>query len=53
MLINFDPEYLRSQRTLTAAQVDARTAAHDRFDLTPAERLDNATHRTLYGEAEH
>ena len=46
-------EYLASQRTLTAAEVDARTAARDRFDLTPAERLDNATHRTMIQESRH
>lgn len=46
-------EYLRSQRTLTAAQVDARTAQRCRFDLTPADRLDNVTHRTAYEGARH
>lgn len=29
--------YLRSQRTLTASQVDTRTAVHDSRDLTPSE----------------
>lgn len=38
-------EYLRSQRTLTAAQVDARTAQRCRYDLRPADRLDNVTSR--------
>lgn len=46
-------EYLRSQRTLTAAQVDARTAQRCRFDLTPADRLANATARTMIEEARH
>lgn len=32
-------EYLRSQRTLTAAQVAERGRAHDRFSLIPADRL--------------
>lgn len=46
-------EYLRSQRTLTAAQVDARTAQRCRYDLTPADRLDNANHHANYGDARH
>lgn len=37
-------EYLRSQRTLTPAEVDERARARARFDLTPADRIDNATH---------
>lgn len=31
-------EYLRSQRTLSASQVDVRTALHDSHDLTASER---------------
>lgn len=46
-------EYLRSQRTLTAAEVDARTAQRCRYDLTPTDRLDNATHHAEYGSARH
>jgi hypothetical protein len=46
-------EYLRSIRTLTAAQVDARARARARFDLSPRERLDNATHRTMIEESRH
>lgn len=46
-------EYLASQRTLTAAEVDARTAARDRFDLSPADRLDNVTHHAEYESARH
>lgn len=30
---------LRSRRTLTQAEVDRRTAAHDKHDLRPSERL--------------
>lgn len=37
-------EYLRATRTLTQAEVDARGREHDRYDLTPAERLDNVSH---------
>lgn len=46
-------EYLRSQRTLTAAQVDARARARARMDVTPGERLDTATHHAEYGSARH
>jgi hypothetical protein len=46
-------EYLRSQRTLTAAQVDARAAQRCRYDLTPAERMDNANHHAAYEDARH
>lgn len=30
---------LRSRRTLTQAEVDKRTAQHDKHDLNPSERL--------------
>lgn len=30
--------YLRSQRTLSASQVDTRTIVHDSHDLTSSER---------------
>ena len=46
-------QYLMSQRTLTAAEVDARAHATDRYDLTPAERLDNATARTYSAASQH
>lgn len=52
-MIDFDPEYLRSQRTLTQAQTDARARSRARFDLTPADRLDTATHHAEYGSARH
>lgn len=39
-MIEFTAEYLRSRRTLTEAQVRERDRARDRFDLTPAERMD-------------
>lgn len=52
-MINFDAQYLRSQRTLTAAQVDAQGKEHDRFSLTPADRLDNATSRTVFAASQH
>ena len=32
-------EYLRTVRTLSAAEVDRRTAEHDAEDLRPSERL--------------
>lgn len=54
MPTEFDAEYLRSQRTLTAAQVDARAHARARFDLTPADRLDNVSRpHGCYDEARH
>lgn len=46
-------EYLASQRTLTAAEVDARAAARDRFDLSPADRLEMVTQRTMIEESRH
>jgi hypothetical protein len=44
-------EYLRSQRTLTASQVDARARTRARFDLTPTDRMHNACrpHATYEG----
>lgn len=42
-MIEITPEYLRSRRTLTEAQVRERDRARARFDLTPAERLDMVT----------
>lgn len=53
MPTNIDAEYLRSCRTLTAAQVDARTAQRCRYDLTPAERLDNVNARPCGQGARH
>jgi hypothetical protein len=52
-MIDITPEYLRSLRTLTAAEVDVRARERARFDLTPAERLDNTTHRAAYEGARH
>lgn len=46
-------EYLRSQRTLTQAQTDARARSRARFDLTPADRLDNTTARPCGQGARH
>ena len=47
-------EYLRSQRTLTAAQVDARARARARFDLTPTDRMDKACQpHACYDESRH
>lgn len=41
-MINMDPEYLRSQRTLTEAEVIERDRSRAQFDWTPAERLEMA-----------
>lgn len=46
-------EYLRSVRTSTQAEIDAQACERACDDLTPAERFDNLTNRTFYGEAEH
>lgn len=46
-------EYMRSQRTLTPAEVYARDRERARFDLTPAERLDNVCHHATYEESRH
>lgn len=46
-------KYLASIRTLTEAEVAARAASHDRFDLTPAERLENVSHSATYEGARH
>jgi hypothetical protein len=46
-------EYLRSRRTLTAAQVDARARARARYDLSPADRLTNVTSRPSGEIARH
>ncbi len=54
--MEIDPlvEYLRSQRTLTAAQVAVRDRERARFDLTPAERLDNVCRpHVTYEESRH
>lgn len=53
-MIDIDPEYLRSKRTLTQSQADAQARSRARFDLTPAERLSNACRpHASYDEARH
>lgn len=52
-MIDSFAEYLRSIRTLTAAEVDARTAAHDRFTAPPAERLDDVSQHAMIGASQH
>lgn len=52
-MINIDPEYLRSRRTLTAAEVADRARARARFDLTPADRLDIASHHAEPFASQH
>jgi len=53
MEINLSPEYLRSRRTLTAAEVDDRARARARYDMTPAERVDTATHHAEFAASRH
>lgn len=53
MEINIDAEYLRSRRTLTAAQVAENARERARFDLSPGERLDNASHHAEPMAARH
>lgn len=52
-MIDSFAEYLRSCRTLSAAEVDERAHDRARFDLSPSDRLHNATQRTLCGESRH
>lgn len=53
MEINIDAEYLRSQRTLTAAQVADRARERARFDLSPSDRLDITTHHAEFAASRH
>jgi hypothetical protein len=51
--INIDPVYLASKRVLTASQVDDRTRARARQDLTPDQRLESLPLHAEYGAARH
>lgn len=46
-------EYLRSSRTLSAAEVDARARDRARFDLSPTDRLHTRTAHVEYEGARH
>ena len=46
-------EYLRSSRTLSAAEVDTKARERACFDLTPAERFDNVNARPCGQGARH
>lgn len=52
-MIENTAEWLRSRRTLSQSQVDERTRARARFDLSPADRLDNATHHAESQASRH
>jgi hypothetical protein len=46
-------EYLRSQRTLSAAEVARRACARARFDLSPNDRFHNTIARPCGQAARH
>lgn len=43
-MLNDDARWLRTLRTLTQAEVDARAAVRDKLTPTPDERLNSAAH---------
>lgn len=53
MDINFTPEYLRSQRTLSATEVDDRAHARAQHAPAPADRFDGTTHHAEFSAARH
>lgn len=46
-------EYLRASRSTTQAQIDAQARSRACYDLTPSERMAQATQRTFFGESAH
>lgn len=52
-MIDITPEYLRSLRTQSAAEVDRRARERARFDLSPTDRLHMHRSHAEYEGARH
>jgi hypothetical protein len=52
-MIDFSPEYLRSQRTTSQADADRAARERARFDLSPTDRLHVRCGHSEYEGARH